>query len=263
VIHHSATSTNKAIGALLAVTVASGAFAAAAFETAPAANATCASFFGIGNGNGCTSSATSIAIAFGAGATADAAGMLGTAIAVGAGVEANTGGTAALAIAFGDNSIADAGTDGRTDIGNIAVNFGANAGVRAVGIGNTAVNIDGDGALVRASGVLNTAVNLNGGNQVTSGLANNSNNIANLAFSLFGEDTKVAAGAGPLAIAGSIFQTVAHITKTGPGLNINGIKVGGAAAPVHHTLSTAAKSSGGAAQRATGSAASSRHVSKK
>jgi hypothetical protein len=40
----------------------------------------------------------------------------------------------------------------------------------------------------------------------------------------------VGAGPGPFAIAGSILQTGAHITKTGPGVNINGIVIGGAAA---------------------------------
>lgn len=65
---------------------------AASMGQAPAAGATCASFFGIGNSANCTSTLTSIAIAIGAGAKAGANGLFGAAIAVGANSEARTSG---------------------------------------------------------------------------------------------------------------------------------------------------------------------------
>jgi hypothetical protein len=52
----------------------------------------------------------------------------------------------------------------------------------------------------------------------------------NHAFVILGSNSRAFAGGGPVAIAGSILQTGAYITKVGPGFNINGIVVGGAAA---------------------------------
>jgi hypothetical protein len=63
----------KLLSAAAASAVAVGALATAGLGSAPSANATCASFFGIGNSADCTSSPTTIAIAIGNGAQAHAA----------------------------------------------------------------------------------------------------------------------------------------------------------------------------------------------
>ena len=63
-------------GALIAGALASGLFAGAGWAAAPAANATCASFFGIGNSANCTSTLFSAAIAIGDGAQAHALSLI-------------------------------------------------------------------------------------------------------------------------------------------------------------------------------------------
>jgi hypothetical protein len=84
---------------------------------------------------------------------------------------------------------------------------------------------------VDAFGVFTGAANLFGSNTVTSGAIVRPDhifrNVATVAFSAFGSGNKVQAGPGSLALAGSIFQTGATVTKIGPGFNINGIVVGG------------------------------------
>ncbi len=76
-------SSRKITGALVAGAVASGLFASAGLGSAPTANATCASFFGIGNSADCTSTLFSVAVAIGDGAVAHADGLLGAAVVVG------------------------------------------------------------------------------------------------------------------------------------------------------------------------------------
>jgi hypothetical protein len=51
-----------------------------------------------------------------------------------------------------------------------------------------------------------------------------------LAFNGFGNGNTVTAGPGPVVVAGSLFQNGRNIIKVGPGININGFAVGGAAA---------------------------------
>lgn len=99
----------KFIGSLAVGAVAAGVVDSAALGTAPTANATCASFWGINNGGGCTSTLFSVAIAIGTGATASAGGPFGAALAVGNKAEAGVG-LFDIATAFGTNSVAnDAG----------------------------------------------------------------------------------------------------------------------------------------------------------
>ena len=62
-------------GALVACAVTGGLLAGAGLGGAPRANATCASFFGIGNSADCTSTLFSIAVALGDGASARADGV--------------------------------------------------------------------------------------------------------------------------------------------------------------------------------------------
>jgi hypothetical protein len=52
---HTAISANKTVTGFAAAAVAAAALVASSLGSAPAAHATCASFWGIGNGGGCTS----------------------------------------------------------------------------------------------------------------------------------------------------------------------------------------------------------------
>jgi hypothetical protein len=249
----------KFTGALLgALTV--GALAAGGLGSAPTANATCASFFGFNSGGHCTSTPTSIAIAIGTNAQAHAAGLFGSAFAVGTGPSAVTEGAFTIATAIGDNAQAygygvvgmatTLGSNGlaetfgqggsHTALGlNFAldVTLGSTVPIGseavAIGISNIAVNLFGNGTTFAsdaavANGNLNAAMTLGGtDNSVAAGLVTGTFNSA---FSILGSGNTVHAGPGPVAIAGSIGQTGATITKQGPGVNINGFTAGGAAA---------------------------------
>jgi hypothetical protein len=269
-----ATSTNKAIGGLLAVAMAVG--TAAAFGAAPAANATCASFFGIGNSAQCQSSSTSIAIAIGNNSTARALGLFGTALvfgdvslasiptvgafnialATGYNSGAFASGVASLAVAAGSNGETHAGTSaGLTEIGNIAVDLGQhpfppNWETSAAGVGNFALNLGPSEQSVFAIGYFNTAENLTGSNEVQSGTSGHPG-IASLAVSFLSNNTTVTAGPGPFAIAEALAITGVTVNKSGPGININGFKIGGAAAPLAavHKL-VAAKSAAAVSHKA-------------
>lgn len=264
-----------------------GALSAGVFAgPAPSANATCASFFGIGNSANCSSTQTSIAIAIGPSAQAHAfgsfdtslalgshavaysyqgggqsaialgnnaiasAGGIGTnwfsgATAIGDGSTAATYGTGSLAfaahgkassggigtfgdvaIAVGTTGVAKAGADGVADL---AVDAFGHGDVGSVGVGNVAVNLGGSNVFVTARGTLNNATALLGsGNSVDAGA--NVPATGSWAFAVLGKGNTVHAGPGPLAVAGSILQTNAMVTKYGPGFNINGVVAGGAAA---------------------------------
>lgn len=171
-----------ALGALTA-----GALAVAAMGSAGGANATCASFFGIGNGGGCTSNLTSIAIAIGENAEAYADGFFGAALSLGTNSVAQTfeGAVANIAVTLGESASASAGglgslaVAGRSTINQTVVagfggltsgnvlNFAASIAspeateVFATGIGNASVNIAGAGN-VSGDGVGLTTVNLVG-----------------------------------------------------------------------------------------------------
>jgi hypothetical protein len=54
--------------------------------------------------------------------------------------------------------------------------------------------------------------------------------VLNAAFAINGTSTTVDAGGGPLALAGSVNEAHATISKVGPGFNINHLVVGGASA---------------------------------
>ena len=49
------------------------------------------------------------------------------------------------------------------------------------------------------------------------------NTTLSLAFNFFGDNNTVSAGWGPFAIAGAIAQNLRTITRSIPGININGI----------------------------------------
>src|SRR6478735_2284915 len=131
----------KIPGVLVAGAVATGVCAGAGLGVAPTANATCASFFGLGNSTNCTSNLFSIAIAIGDGASAHANGVIGAAFALGM-----------------DN----AATTGSGSVLNLAISaLGSNNSVTAQGgISNWSTNIGGDDNTVSTTGSLfNTATN--------------------------------------------------------------------------------------------------------
>ncbi|MCX2930545.1 hypothetical protein ORI20_09680 [Mycobacterium sp. CVI_P3] len=252
---------NKFTGAIAVGALTAGALATTGLGSAPSANATCASFFGIGNSADCVSTPTSIAIAIGTGSQALAYGWFSSAVAVGNSAIAVAGDVVQTNIfdfgtAIGNNALAQAtgivgmatqlGSNGvavavaSTSLNYLGLNTALNVSlgttvvggsvVEAIGKGNLAVNLFGNGTggghLAYALGTLNTAWTVGGTNNKA--IANGGN--GNAAFADFGSGNTVAAGPGPLAIAGSILQTGQVVTKSGPGFNINGIKVGGAAA---------------------------------
>lgn len=174
-------------GAVALGVLTAGALAAAAVGSAGGANATCASFFGIGNGGGCSSTLTSIAVAIGENAEAHAEGFLGAALTLGANSSAATvaGALANLAVTFGDNNFTSAGGIGSVafagrstinqtvvagigdltsgNVGNFAASIASPEATEtsATGIGNTSVNIAGAGN-ISGEGVGLTTVNLVG-----------------------------------------------------------------------------------------------------
>jgi len=124
----------------------SGVLAAGTLTGGPAASATCASFFGIGNSADCTSGFSSIAIALGPNATATAQGILGAAVAIGAGADAltsynsaTTQGILGAAVAIGTD--AEAWTYGNGSLSlaagpkERAFSFGTLSTALAVGVG--------------------------------------------------------------------------------------------------------------------------------
>jgi len=207
---------------------------AAALVSAPTADATCASFFGFGFGSGgdCTSSPTSVAIAIGANAAAHAHGFFGGALAAGdnsyAGIQAGSwfniatafgysagaaaGHVLSLGVAIGLHSVATAGTSSSSNprVGNIAIVFAPNE----------------VGAHASADGVASVGVNLFSGNTI------------------------VYAGQGPLAIAASIGQKNATVTKSGPGINVNGVSLGGKKTAAVHAKGTATGAKSGTGRSA-------------
>ena len=193
---------------MLGATVLTGALVATALTSPATANATCASFFGIGNSAQCTSSLTSIAIALGPGTTAKATGLFTVAIANGLGNSATqttvttAGGRFNLAYAGGPDSAAQTrsnftigvaqgkmatvavGNINDKDFFNIALNLGsrglvkpgmtATDSVLVAGNGNLAVNLfDGwgdTGGFMEVVGNLNSAFSLGGrGNSLSAG----------------------------------------------------------------------------------------------
>ncbi|AKK27120.1 hypothetical protein [Mycobacterium sp. EPa45] len=275
---YASTTRTKFATATAVSALAVGVLATTGLGSAPPAGATCASFFGFGNTPNCTSGPTSIAIAIGNGATAFAAdGWLSTALSFGTNAFAITGqpGTTtalSFATAIGDNSIAqalgiigmatqlgpngEAVTVGAPTLSNLGLNVALNISlgstvpvgsfVEAYGLGNIAVNLFGNGTTAQghyavAVGNFTTAMNLFGtDNKTYAGFPGGG--TLSLAFADFGSGNTVHAGAGPLAIAGSIGQTGQTVIKEGPGFNINGVVVAGGAAAVDPTSTAAAGS---------------------
>jgi hypothetical protein len=235
----------RAAGALLAVGIATG---VGVVTTAPPANATCASFFGLGNTADCHSNFGSIAIAIGSTAVAQADGLFGIAFASGTHAGAVTLGILGAAISVGTNSQTGSGSGTEPiQLGNVAIDFGNhNGGLNAVaasGLGNLAVNLGGTDVFVVASGIFSNATNVSGmGSTVAS------SGVLSWAFNVVGSFNNVGAGPGFLAVAGSIGQTGATVTQAPVGININGAGFPPSAA----TINPAAKHGKPASTKTTG-----------
>lgn len=223
--------TNRAVGLFGGVMV-SATLAAAALGSAATANATCASFFGIGGGAQCSSSRTSIAIALGPGATANATGLFTVAIANGLG---NSAGQTTVATADGSVNWAYAGgPDSKTTTHSI-VSLGVVQGrsvVAVVGgvsgkdLFNTALSVGSQGLVgppvtgdypVLVAGIGNLAVDFFGGRGGTGGFTEVIGAL-NSAFSVGNRGTALSAGTLNL-IAGpaepSVLTTVFSLFGTG------------------------------------------------
>jgi len=221
-------------GVLLGALV-SGALAAGTLTAAPTANATCASFWGIGNSADCTSKLFSVAIAIGGNAQAHADGLFGAAFSTGFDAEADAGGVFGIAAQLGQYGTASTGGPALNIAVGVSPGTPALLGtlVQANGVGNIAVNLFGTGDVkfghrVVAYGYGNVAANLGGSDEHV--YAGQGTGALNVAFNTLGYGNDVEAGPGPLAIAGSIGQTNATVVKKGPGFNINGIRVPNTAA---------------------------------
>jgi len=253
-----------ALGAALAV----GGVGATTLGPTPAANASCASFFGIGNSANCTSTLTSIAIAIGPNAQAHADGVLGAALSLGEATSASTGGFLNFAFTQGTNSSSSAGGvfsaalaalasntnlsvgGGAPSEGNLA-NLGivlrsfsdTTSNISVKGVGSLAVgvitgdDIDADGVgtvTVSAVGALNNLTNHGNFGNVSSFLSaqtsitNTAGNLA-WAWDVNGlSNTVETTGAGG-AVAGAFSQENETVTQNGIGVNIKVIPSTGSA----------------------------------
>ena len=222
-------------GGVLLGALVSGALSAGTLGGAPTANASCASFFGIGNSTNCTSDLFGMAIAIGTGAVAHADGTFNIATAVGNYAAAETSGLGSIATQFGAG---EAGASGLLDVAISSSNeqtlVEKSNYVLAHGAFDTAINMGGLHVYMVASGTGNIAENFGG----TYNDVRSEEGGGNVVFNISGFNNIVRAGPGPLAIAGAIGLTQQLVTQASPGININNGKVGLAAAP--HSAKTAA-----------------------
>ena len=267
----------KVPGVLILGALTAAALGIATVESVPTANATCASFFGLGSGGQCTSTITSIAIAIGENAEAHADGLLGAALTLGNNSNAVTfaGSLFNLAATLGDSNGSFAGGIGSLalaasginqtvlagesptsgDFGNIAASFGAPEGgdTIAKGVGNISVNLFGSGD-VDTNGVGLSTFNVVGlSNSLTNrGVLNNVTNLSgdnNTITNDVGDggignlafnaigSANTIRSSGTLAVAGAIGSTGQTVSQAGFGINV---AVGRSAAQAAATKSAAA-----------------------
>ncbi|MEV0673564.1 hypothetical protein [Mycobacterium sp. NPDC050441] len=235
---HTARFDGRRTSVLLAGVATTGALLAGLAYSGPSANASCISAFGLSSSADCSSGLADVAIAIGDGATASAYGWFTGALAIGDGASAVVPAeflslnslSAALAVGEGSYSTARgiltfayangyhayAGSAGLT---SLAVTDGAQGHSVTSGIANIAVNrgdhVDYNWA--EAFGIGNLAVNLDGDGRVVAGFDVDS--FASLAFNTSGTNTVKTQG-GPFAIAGAVGQDGVTVSQTGPGINI-------------------------------------------
>ncbi len=148
------------------------------------------------------------------------AGLGNIALQIGPGTMTNIGSlnlTLASALAGDGSKATNAG-----GFGNLALNVGDAGTAWTQGFFSSATNFLGD-SIVRAQGILTAAGNILGnGNTVSSWGPFPPNTTLSLAFNFFGDNNTVTAGWGPFAIAGAISQSLKTITRSLPGIDING-----------------------------------------
>jgi hypothetical protein len=172
----------RKVGATMTLSAAVAA-AFAAFATPPTADASCASFWGIGNSAQCKSTFGGIAISLGDGPATSVG--IGAAIALGDHASAYSDGFLNVALAAGKNTSATAG-----GVGNIAADIGNNT-------------YQGSGRAV-ATGWFNKAINLGGGDNTA--IVTSSTN-PNLHSSNLGNNTVINIGTGNKGVVKDSFST--------------------------------------------------------
>lgn len=223
---------------LLTGVLSSGTLLAGLAFSGPSAHASCISAFGVSSSADCSSGLADVAIAIGDGATASAYGWFTGALAIGDGASAivpaellslnslsgalavGEGSTATargiLTFAYANGYHAYARSAGLT---SLAVTDGAQGHSVTSGIANIAINrgdhVDYNWA--EAFGIGNLAVNLDGDGRVVAGFDVDS--FASVAFNTSGTNTVKTQG-GPFAIAGAVDQDGVTVSQTGPGINI-------------------------------------------
>ncbi|WKG04587.1 hypothetical protein [Mycolicibacterium sp. HK-90] len=223
---------------LLVGTLTSGALLAGLAYSGATAHASCMSAFGISSSPDCSSGLTGVAIAIGNGATASAFGWFTGALAIGDGASAVVPAeflslnSLSAALAVGESSFSTArgvltfaGANGyhayarSSGLASLAVTDGAQGHSVTSGAANIAINrgdhVDYNWA--EAFGVGNLAVNLDGDGRVVAGFDVDS--FASVAFNTSGTNTVKTQG-GPFAIAGAVNQDGVTVSQTGPGINI-------------------------------------------
>ncbi|WP_167100956.1 hypothetical protein [Mycobacterium sp. DL592] len=228
---------------LMAAAVVAGAFGA--LTVAPAANASCASFFGMSTSAECTSGPTGIAIAIGTGASAQANGLFAVAIAAGISTSAtvDTGALFSSAAAIGDDTHADVRTgafDVASRLGNaggataagyfsLAAAWGENVSARAgklstgTPVGNIALNLANStltNNAVTADGAFSLAVNVFGDRTAQTVQHVAAYGVGEVAVNVAGTNNDVAAGgARTTAYAGLAFSAFGsnNVVRSGQG----------------------------------------------
>ena len=112
------------------------------------------------------------------------------------------------------------------------------------------VNLIGSNNTLNAGGAGSnwnlTFNSLGSNNQVSSGGAGGNFTAG---FNVLGGTNTVSAGPGPLALAGTIFNNGATVTKTGPGIAINNFRIGGAQATAGTSSKAPSSKAGGTGKK--------------
>jgi hypothetical protein len=168
----------------------------------------------LGEGTAGTFGDIAIGVGEGLGNQAAVSGVFGIALQLGRGTS-NTIGSLSLTAGISPFSAGSPVTS-TTGFGTLALNLFGGAS-------------EGGTARVESNGFFNLAANTLGRDNVVTANGPVGPGLPNWAFNAFGDRNTVAAGPGPLALAGSIFQRDATIRQPNIGFNINGLAVPGVA----------------------------------
>jgi hypothetical protein len=109
----------------------------------------------------------------------------------------------------------------------VTSNGGYYNGARNIGGSSNTLSVGGPGSN------LNVVLNVGGGgSHINAGPNAGTPGNLTAGFNFFGTTNTVAAGPGPLALAGTVLQDNLTVTKTMPGIAINNFRIGGALASV-------------------------------